>query len=1212
MDQSGVSSDPWSYLTRRGFVRIVAGSVGAAFVTPWLGNPSASAAGPNPITVENQAVGSYGWYKVFSNQSQAGEIEGYASSPTVEPGQTLSFHLSTSPSAAYRIEIYRIGYYGGRGSRLMTTLPSASSTITGTAQLVPAVDAFGRRELSWPVSASLTIPSDWVSGYYVAVFEVVGGPNNESNNFYPFVVTAPPSRPKVALVHTGTTTWQAYNNWPGTARGGKSLYVYNSVGTPATKISFRRPYNVVGNQNVFEWEAQFAQWLERIGYDVAYTTGIDTHRDPTLPAQYGVVVVSGHDEYWSSAIRTGFESAVSSGTNMAFVGANLAYWNIRFEDGEKTIVAYKDTAPDPISDTSNKTVKFRDLVPPRPEAALIGVQFEWGMPNGFRDFVVAPAASTDPWFAGTGFVPGETVAGVVGYEYDTVVAGTSPSGLTTFFSYAGSPSEELPSGQSTRYVHPSGAIVFSTGTMEWPIKMATNPKLEIFTRNAFDALFASSGPPPPTNEAPTVSVSSPTAGTVVQVGSPVSVSASASDPDGGVARVEFLANGAVFAERTAAPYSVTWVPSAAGTVVLTARATDGPGAATVSAGVSVIVQAPPPPPVGVSLVGVGQGGNTGTTSSLVMSLPAGVAAGDLVLIAVQVAKSVTTLVTPAGYSVVRNFVPSASTHPRVVVYSRFATGGETSVTVQTGRVAKSGVVLVYRGVDRSTPVGATSAASAAGKVVTIPSLTAPSAATRLVGVFASQNHPSQGSFSAPTGMAMRAEVRNLAKLGIASADQTVGAGATGTRVVRFSASGATLSGVLVALRPQPAPEPPPNSPPSVSLTAPVAGAVVDLGTPIDVQASASDADGSVTRVEFMAGGVVFAERTAAPFVVSWTPTAVGPLVLSARAFDSAGASVTSTGVVIEVRTPPPANLLPTISLSAPASGATLVVGVPVGVSAEATDPDGVIARVEFLADGLVFAERTAAPFSVSWVPDAARAVALSARAFDNAGASAVSADVPVLVQAPPPPTGSGVTLVGVAQGGNNGSSSSIVLPMPAGTAAGDVVLVAVQVATNVTTLVHPSGYSIVHDFVPAQSWHSRLIVYSKLAVSGEASVTVQTGWVGKSAVLLVYRGLDAASPVAAVSFASKDGTTVTIPSVDSPMTGTQLLGLFASQNQSAPGVFTVNGMTERAAVSSLSWLGISAADQVVSAGMTGTRTATFSVAGGALTGVLLALRPSVG
>ncbi len=57
------------------------------------------------------------------------------------------------------------------------------------------------------------------------------------------------------------------------------------------------------------------------------------------------------------------------------MSSNAGYWQVRYEDGGRTIVGYKEAAPDPEPDPSLRTVRFRDLVPPRPECGLEGVMY---------------------------------------------------------------------------------------------------------------------------------------------------------------------------------------------------------------------------------------------------------------------------------------------------------------------------------------------------------------------------------------------------------------------------------------------------------------------------------------------------------------------------------------------------------------------------------------------------------------------------------------------------------------------------------------------------------------------------------------------------------------------------------------------------------------------------------------------------------------------
>jgi hypothetical protein len=907
----------------------------------------------------------------------------------------------------------------------------------------------------------------------------------------------------VALVHAGATTWQAYNNWPGESRLGRSLYDYNSADDlRAAKVSFLRPYKTVGNQNLFEWEVTFAQWLESRGYDVAYATGIDTHRNPALLSEYQLVIVNGHDEYWSRAIRDGFDAALATGTNLAFMGADDAYWHIRFEDGDTTIVCHKEGDLDPVGDPSQKTVLFRDLVPPRPEAALIGVQFEFGMPNGYRDFVIADESLSDPWFAGTGFTPGAIVAGVVGYEYDTVVD-ASPDELTTFFRYAGNPAEQLPPGASTRFVHPSGATVFSAGTMHWPIVMKTDARLEKFTVNALDALFVAPGTPP--NQLPGATITSPAPGASVQAGQAVDVAIAASDPDGSVARVELLEGATVVASTSTFPYTIAWTPVTVGPATLTARVTDAIGAVGTSPPVELTVTAPPPV-ADISLIGATSAGDNGRTSSAVLSLPAGVRAGDVILVGLQVAQSATTVQTPSGFAVVRDFKPAQSWHPRLVVYLKRAVGGETSVTVPTGSAGKSAVALVYRGVDPATPIAGDSTASRDGTSLTIGGLNAPLPGTRLIGVLACQNNSTPLTFGAPAGMTQRAAF-GLPWLGIAAVDQTVGLGATGVRTTTASVN-AALSGVLVTLRPSNTVTPP-NSPPTVAVTSPADGAVTTAGSTVHVSADATDGDGAITSVDLLVDGNPLTTLTSPPYQAPWTPTAPGQFQITARAADDSGSTVTSAPVTVTVQAPPPA---------------------------------------------------------------------------------------------------SEITVVGANAAGDKGRRNNLTIPLPGGVLAGDLILAALQIAKSATGVQTPAGYSVVLDAIPNKSWHPRIVVFQRLASGNETSISIPTGVIGKTGAVIVYRN---AASITATSAASVDGTSVTVPSVSAALAGTRLAGFWAVQNNSTAGSFGhPPGMTRQTGFESLPWMGSTLGDQVVGAGATGTRTATFPTSGAALAGALIAIRPT--
>jgi hypothetical protein len=179
-----------------------------------------------------------------------------------------------------------------------------------------------------------------------------------------------------------------------------------------------------------------------------------------------------------------------------FMGANDAYWQVRYEDGDRTIVSYK-TSPDPEPDPALRTVRFRDLVPARPECSLTGVAYEDGTAGGKLDYVVAAQAAGDPWLAGTGLQPGAALAGTVGYEWDAAPACRVPH-RTIVFSWSGyDETGHASSAAAVRYRAPSGACVFSTGSLQFvwalddgggraPSWAPPEPAVQRFARNAID------------------------------------------------------------------------------------------------------------------------------------------------------------------------------------------------------------------------------------------------------------------------------------------------------------------------------------------------------------------------------------------------------------------------------------------------------------------------------------------------------------------------------------------------------------------------------------------------------------------------------------------------------------------------------------------------------------------------------------------------------
>jgi N,N-dimethylformamidase beta subunit-like, C-terminal len=422
----------------------------------------AAGSGPNPVQSENALGGTQpsAWLQPAVPPTS---IEGWASEGSVLPGEQVHLHVSTRDGDRYTVELYRLGWYGGPGARLVNCVASCGGDKLGQHYGVQIANGLIRAD--WPVTDTLTIPAAAVSGYYYALLRVTsGGDDTGARGYVAFVVRDPPSRRSQILVQVPVNTWQAYNPW-----GGKSLYPFNSTDmAPATRVSFDRPLAFTA-QGPFDWEYNMVRFLEREGYDVSYQTDVDTDARPTSLLDHRLVIVNGHDEYWTKQLRDAFNSARNAGTNLAFLGSNAAYWQVRYEDGRRTIVGYKDAGPDPEPNPTLETIRFRSLSPPRPECALMGVMFLRlrEHQSGPVDYTVTNAAPSDLWFAGTGLNPGDKVLDVVGNEWDSLPDPPVPATcvkpqLKVLFHFEGQPAD----ADGVRYTATSGARVFAGGAQQ--------------------------------------------------------------------------------------------------------------------------------------------------------------------------------------------------------------------------------------------------------------------------------------------------------------------------------------------------------------------------------------------------------------------------------------------------------------------------------------------------------------------------------------------------------------------------------------------------------------------------------------------------------------------------------------------------------------------------------------------------------------------------
>lgn len=434
-------------------------------------------------------------------------IKGYADSTSINAGQNIHLYVSTS-QASYNMEIYRMGWYGGAGARLIQSV----SNMPGINQPDPTPQTgTGLIEANWQSTYTLQTDNTWVSGVYLVKLIAADG----TVAYIIFVIRNDGAAADIVF-QIPINTYQAYNNW-----GGKSLYDYNSDGGRAYKVSYDRPYADDGTGLFFAGDYNMLLWLEENGYNVTYATSLDTLTNPNLLNGRKIFLSDYHDEYWSKGMRDNLTNAFNQGKDLAFFSANNIYWQIRFENStagvaNRVITCYKDVTLDPLAQSNPllTTVNWRDPPVNEPENALLGVMYESQLGGG--NTVPWVVQNSSNWvYNGTGLKDGDSIPGLVGYEYDRVYNnGQTPAGLVSL-SY--SPLVDLygnsSHGDGSVYQAANGAFVFTAGTIYWSWKLNDNSyqhhgvdwRVQQITANVLNTMVSGSTPTPapsPTSEPP--------------------------------------------------------------------------------------------------------------------------------------------------------------------------------------------------------------------------------------------------------------------------------------------------------------------------------------------------------------------------------------------------------------------------------------------------------------------------------------------------------------------------------------------------------------------------------------------------------------------------------------------------------------------------------------------------------------------------------------
>jgi hypothetical protein len=450
-----------------------------------------------PVAQENRARGTRAWRLPgppgLAAGAARGAVAGYVAMQAIAPGQTQRVYVNAPRSRTVRVRVYRMGWYGGTGGRLV--LRSSSLHVVRQPRCRHR-SSTGLTECDWHATLSFPIPAALPSGVYIVKLLAAHGAQSDCL----FVVRS--SHPAPLLVEIPTASYEAYNAW-----GGDSLYPGGSArvgvthSTQGVEVSYDRPYDSqTGAGQFFIREVAMVRFLERYGYPAAYTTSESIDSEPAQvlgPTHPKALMDVGHSEYWSARDEQAFSSARDHGTSLIFISSDTMAWRVRFapataassQAGEPghVIVAYKENAAlDP--DRAQPSGLF-----PEGGANLVGSAYDGCItprvhkpgPPVYHYYAWRPAPYLKPgWlFAHSGVSATTSIPGITGYELDQRTPAT-PAGTRLIGTGAGVPcqgaNEPSPvhgtAAETTLYGVRSGALVFATGSLGWEYALSPVPQ----------------------------------------------------------------------------------------------------------------------------------------------------------------------------------------------------------------------------------------------------------------------------------------------------------------------------------------------------------------------------------------------------------------------------------------------------------------------------------------------------------------------------------------------------------------------------------------------------------------------------------------------------------------------------------------------------------------------------------------------------------------
>ncbi len=433
---------------------------------------------------ENRQIGTRDWLLTKTRIDPGAKyrcpwIEGYCSRASVRAGESLDLFVSTNPISEFTIDIFRMGFYGGAGGRLVSKL----GPFRGQVQAEPAIGRNRIRECEWESCTTLKIPHDWLSGVYVGKLTAL---REGLQSYVIFIVRD--DRPADIIFQCSDITWQAYNRWPDQFAlydNGKEQWWCG----PDVEVSFNRPYGKycqildaplsTGSGEWFLWEFPLAYWLEARGYDVTYVSNLDTHSDSAGLARAKGFLSVGHDEYYSMEMYHNLRGAIVGGLNVAFLSGNTCCGRIELRSSSTGVqfrsyrrVDYFGPRDEGMMKRFPSMAAFPHQSPA--EALLLGARSNVPPCTGGADFI---CAMPEHWiYERTGMKQGERIPGLIGWEFHG-----EPAPIPGLAVVATGPTQDAPGKPNggtytaTIYEGPKHNFAFNASTCWWADGIAEPP-----------------------------------------------------------------------------------------------------------------------------------------------------------------------------------------------------------------------------------------------------------------------------------------------------------------------------------------------------------------------------------------------------------------------------------------------------------------------------------------------------------------------------------------------------------------------------------------------------------------------------------------------------------------------------------------------------------------------------------------------------------------